>query len=277
MNGTSNMKNSDVLVKSKGVLIFAYNTDTVNYVSIAEQCARLVIKTLNLPVTLVTDNPITSEYFDQIVYVENTLVNRRAGVASGTTWRNGGRYLAYELSPYDETILLDSDYLILDQSLLTALTVTDNYRLMHDSQTPAYSISTNMGFVSLAFVWATVIVFKRTQKTELLFKLVARIQRNYEYYRQLYQITARNFRNDYAFAIANNMLNGYTAEKLNSIPAIMLTFDCPIKQISIKNSMLTVREETTAHVIPRQNIHVMDKDYLQSEKHVKFVNTICQE
>jgi hypothetical protein len=41
--------------------------------------------------------------------------------------------------------------------------------------------------------------------------------------------------------------------------------------------MLTVREETVAHVIPRQNIHVMDKDYLQSKEYVKFVDAVCQE
>jgi len=40
--------------------------------------------------------------------------------------------------------------------------------------------------------------------------------------------------------------------------------------------MLIVREDV-ARFIPRQNIHIMDKDYLQSDLHVKFVDTVCQE
>lgn len=260
------MKRLNVLEKSRGVLLFAFNTDAVDYVHIAEQAARLINHTLDLPVTIISDAD-----------VENKFSNIRLGYASGTSWRNGDRYRAYELSPYDETILLDSDYLQLDRSLLTILDSTNDYQLVHHNQSPREWMTGNMGPLSLDYVWATAVMFKRTDKTKLLFSLVGRIQRNYAYYRKLYQIRETNFRNDYAFAIANNILNGYTTDGTQSVPWAMLTLDRKITNIEIKEHNLVVREDALAHIIPRQNIHVMDKDYLQSNLHVKFVDTICQE
>lgn len=259
------MKNLNVSEKSKGVLLFAFNTDQVNYVNIAQQAARLISHTLQLPTTIITDSEVNNQF-----------ENYRTGYANGTTWRNGDRYRAYELSPYDETILLDSDYLQLDRSLLTVLDTTNDYRLVHNNRSPRQSMSGNMGQLSLDYVWATAITFKRTEKTRLLFDLVGRIQRNYGYYQKLYNIRERNFRNDYAFTIANNILSGYTTDIRQSVPWSMLTFDRLISLIEIKNSMLVVREQEQAHVIPRQNIHVMDKDYLQSGEYIKFVDAICQ-
>ena len=199
------------------------------------------------------------------------------GYANLTSWRNGGRYHAYELSPYDETILLDSDYLQLDCGLLTVLDTTQDYRLIHNNSSPRSNMSGNMGTLSLDYIWATAITFKRTEKTKLLFELVGRIQRNYGYYQKLYQIVTRNFRNDYAFAIANNILSGYTTDKTNGVPWSMLTFDQPVDQIDILENKLIVREQDRAHIIPRQNIHIIDKDYLQSDRFSKFVDDICQE
>lgn len=275
MNGIFNTKRLSVQEKSRGVVLFAFNTDAVDYVAIAEQAARLIHHTLQLPVTLITDHGAITEHIDQTIIVENTLSNHRTGYATGTVWRNGNRYQAYELSPYDETILIDSDYLQLDSSLITALDTTEDYRLIHNNRTPKSLIPNNMGLVSLPYVWATAITFKRSQRAESLFSLVGRIQRNYSYYRQLYQIQVSNFRNDYAFAIANNILSGYTTNIDQGIPLTMLTLDNPIKNIEVRNNSLVIREEV-AHIVPRQNIHVMDKDYLQSDLHVKFVDTICQ-
>ena len=262
--------------KSRGVLLFAFNTDVVDYVAIAEQAARLVHHTLNLPVTLVTDHGAVTAHIDQTIVIENTMDNYRTGYASGTTWRNGNRYQAYELSPYDETILIDTDYLMLDRSLLTALDTTLDYRLIHNNRSPKESMSGDMGQLSLNYIWATAITFKRSQRSELLFNLVGRIQRNYSYYRKLYQIRERNFRNDYAFAIANNILNGYTVNADQSLPWSILTLTESVSSIEINTNNLTVRSDI-AYIVPKQNIHIMDKTYLQSESYKTFVDLICQE
>jgi hypothetical protein len=270
------MTNLNASVKSRGVVLFAFNSDTVNYVEIAEQCARLIKHTLGLSITLITDTVSTSKYFDQTINVNNTLKNVRMGYAKGTQWRNGDRYRAYELSPYDETILIDSDYLMLDNSLVKFLNTATDYRLIHNNYSATHNMSGDMGPMSLNSVWATAIVFKRSKLTEQLFDLAGRIQHNYRYYRKLYQLREPNFRNDYAFAIANNVLSGYTTNINQSMPLTMLTLDKPVTNIEIKNSMLIIRERERAHVLPHQNIHVMDKEYLQSDDYKRFVNTICQ-
>ena len=92
----------------------------------------------------------------------------------------------------------------------------------------------------------------------------------------LYNISQRNFRNDYAFAIANSILNGYSLDIEQSIPWTMLSFYKPISQIDVKGNKLIVRHEDQAHVIPQQNIHVMDKKYLLSDNFNLLVDTLCQ-
>jgi hypothetical protein len=269
------MKNLNVSAKSRGVLLFAFNTTAVNYVQIAEQAARLVHHTLNLPVTLVTDHNAVTAHIDHTVVIENTLQNVRKGYANLTPWRNGDRYQAYALSPYDETILIDSDYLMLDQSLLTLLDACADYQIMHTNRYLTKPSQQLIDSTSIDQVWATAIVFKRTDKSQQLFNLVGRIQRNYDYYRKLYNIRATNFRNDFAFAIANNIINGYTKD--NMIPWSMLTAENPITDIERTNNSLIVREAERAHVIPQQNLHVIDKDYLTSLNFEKFVDSLCQD
>jgi hypothetical protein len=259
------MKNLNVSAKSRGVLLFAFNTDLVDYVQIAKRSAQLIEHFLDLPVTIITDNEVTNKFN-----------NRRTGYASGTKWRNGDRYRAYELSPYDETILLDCDYLTLNQSLISLLETTDDYRLLHNNNSLLQPMSNSMGPISLDSVWATVVMFKRSEKTKLLFNLVGKIQRNYEYYSRLYQLRESNFRNDYAFAIANNILNGYNSNISNKLPMTMLTLDKTITSIEILNNQLLIREQHKAYVVPMQNLHIMDKDYLQSENCIKFIEEICQ-
>ena len=269
------MKNLNVLAKSRGVVLFAFNTDVVDYVAIAEQSARLIHRTLNLPVTLITDKQTSTDHIDQTVIVENNINNVRKGYANLTAWRNGNRYQAYELSPYDETLLIDSDYLMLDQSLLKLFDVTHDYQIMGSNKFLKAVSPTLMSATSIPQVWATAVVFKKTPKSQQLFALVGRIQRNYDYYRRLYNITATNFRNDFAFAIANNIINGYAQDNL--IPWTMLTAENPIVNIESTANRLIIREDTQAYLIPRQNLHIIDKDYLTSNKFVELVDHICQE
>ena len=255
------MTNLNASVKSRGVVLFAFNTDTVDYELIAKRASKLITHTLNLPVTIITD-------------VGELPTNFRQGYAGGTVWYNSGRYLAYELSPYDETLLLDSDYLILDDSLLKILDSTVDYTIMKTNQSPTNNMSGNMGMLSLNFVWATAVAFKKTTRSKLMFELVGRMQHNYDYYIRLYNLRERNFRNDYAFAIADNIMNGYTASA--GIPWSMLTIETPISKIEINHNKLIVREQQRAHVLPQQNIHIIDKNYLLSDDYQKFVEQVCQ-
>ena len=246
------MKNSNVSEKSRGVVLFAFNTKSIDYERIAQQAARLIAHNLGLPVTIITDAD-----------VDNVFKNHKN--LDQPEWRNGDRWRAYELSPYEETLLIDSDYLMLD-----------DYRLQHHNEMINEVNDFRMGIMGLPYVWATAILFRKTSRAKQLFDLVARIQRNYSYYRQLYHIAESNFRNDYAFAIANNLLNGYDLSIGTSVPWTMLTIDKNIKAIEIKNNNIIIRQHSHAHVLPCQNIHIIDKQYLLSADYDKFVDAVCQ-
>jgi hypothetical protein len=250
---------------TRGVVMFAFNTPTVDYVEIAARAAKLVKHTLNLPTTIITDE-----------HIENTLVNKRIGeYEGGTEWRNGNRFSAYDLSPYDETLLIDSDYLMLDISLYKVLNTLEDYQIVHNNRMLATDAAYTMGVTSLPYVWATVIAFKKTQKAKQLFDLAGKVQRNYAYYCKLFQIDQSNFRNDYAFTIANHVLNGYATEEKCKLPFTMLTIKDKVNSITAQGNMLIVKEETKAHAITRQNIHVIDKQYLLSDAHLRFITRIC--
>ena len=145
---------------------------------------------------------------------------------------------------------------------------------MTDNQNFNQAMIGTMGEMSLNYVWATAIAFKKTPKSKMLFDLVGRVQNNYRYYCKLYNIRSSNFRNDYAFAIADNIINGYTASL--GIPWTMLTVDKTVKALEIKNNNIIVREDDGAHIIPKQNIHIIDKLYLQSDSYEEFIEQVCK-
>lgn len=276
MSGIYNMKKLDVQEKSRGVVLFAFNS-TINYVQIAEKCARLVEYYLKLPVTLITDSADQITYkFDHVILAENTVDNYKSAFNS-ILWRNANRYQAYELSPYNETLLIDSDYLILNNSILKLFNQTFDYQIMQYNQTLSENWNLDMGNTSLPYLWATVIMFNKTLKSKQLFDLVGRIQRNYNYYIKLFNIRERNFRNDYAFTMANLILNGYDTNTESNIPWTMLTLENDIKSLELKNNFIVVREQETAYMLPKQNIHILNKEYLLSDNFTQFVNHICQE
>jgi hypothetical protein len=275
------MQNLNVSAESRGVVLFAFNSATVDYVKIADQTSRLIQKNLGLPVTLCTYEDATPKFlYDRIVRVSrpDSAGNFRTDLDDQIVeWRNFGRYLAYEHSPYNETILLDADYLVLDNSLNILFATDFDYRLMHHNSTPAGPSYEMMGETSLPFVWATVVLFRKTEKSRLFFNLVGRIQRNYSYYRALYNIREGNYRNDYAFAIANTIINGYTLDESQGIPWRMFTIEDKIVDARITgNSHIRVYHEDKAIVIPFQNTHIMDKDYLQSNNFSRMVGAICE-
>jgi hypothetical protein len=270
------MKNSNVSAKSKGVVVFAFNTETTDYVAIADQTSQLIKHSLGLPITLVTESSSQPKFtYDQVIHIKNKENNFRVD-KERAHWRNFGRYQAYELSPYEETILVDTDYLIFDDSLLKLFETNFDYKLMHHNTTSKGPSYEQMGETSLPFVWATVVLFRKTERARLFFNLVGRIQRNYSYYRSLYNIRERNFRNDYAFAIANNILSGYSLNEDQGIPWTMFTVDRKIEKIMLTNNFIQIHYDDEATVVPYQNIHVMDKNYLQSRDFEQVVEAICE-
>ena len=261
-----NTKNSKKLEKSKGILAFAHNTAATDYVAIANQTLEIASAKLGLPYTLITNVDDTGLY------------NTRYDVDSETfvPWRNYGRHQAYNLSPYNETLVIDVDYIVLDNTLLDIFKCPWDYLLQRQSHALTVEWPETMGKNSLPYVWATVFAFRKTERAQLFFDLVNRIQQNYSYYSALFNIQERNYRNDYAFAIADIILNGYSIPTI-SIPGSMLSVDQPITSIAVNDNQLVIRDADRAYIVPKTNLHIMSKAYLQSDNFKQFVNQILNE
>lgn len=271
------MKNSKQNAESRGVVLFAFNTDTVDYVTIADNCAKLIKKHLNLPVTLITEPTAEPKFsYDHVITMNYYGVNQRTDVASRkqVQWKNFGRYMVYEHSPYDHTLMLDTDYLVLDESLLKLFDQSYDYKIMGHSDDFTKSMTSRMGNVSLPYLWATVVLFRKTDRSQCFFSLIGKIQRNWGYYRSLFNVDGAQYRNDFAFAMADIILNGYSLHRPNTIPWNMLTIADEVTKLELKGATVTVRTNNKAYSIPKHNMHIMHKQYLMSEQYQQFVKEV---
>jgi hypothetical protein len=254
-----NITNLNKSGKSRGILAFALNTDKTDYEKIANLTVQLASQILNLPYTLITDvddSAFTNSRFD---IDHNEFV----------TWRNFNRSTVYDLTPYEETLVIDVDYLILDKQILKIFETDWDYILQRNSHTLEESWPRLMGEHSHPYIWATVFAFRKTSKAEKFFKLVDRIQKNYFYYRLLFNISERIYRNDYAFAIADIILNGYTIET-KTIPGSMLALNQSIQSLQLLEGKIFVKQQNKGYVLPVTNCHVMSKKYLQTKNFENF-------
>ena len=96
---------------SRGVFLFAQNTNYTNYVAQACFCAFSIKQTNpNVSVTVATNDYVPEKYKKYIDYV---IEIPGEDFASEEEWKISNRIKIYDLSPYDETIVLDTDMLVL--------------------------------------------------------------------------------------------------------------------------------------------------------------------
>ena len=235
---------------TRGVLIFAQNNSEIDYAKISLYAAQRVEQFLNVPVSLVTDSkdwllqsqPTAKFVFDRIITINSDTSQTKKfydGTLSGKTltWKNLSRSDCYELTPYDETLVIDSDY------------INSSFKYLNQTSIPFY--------------WATAFYFKKSTANRAFFDIVKYIKSNWSYYRSLYNIDSVVFRNDFAFSIAIHMMG---KEFVNPLPGKMnYTLDRDVL-LNIKDSALQFLVEkknySGEYVATRTNnldMHVMNK------------------
>ena len=205
---------------NRGALLFAFNSPKYNYYDMAVATAKRINHFLDIPVTLVTDSeslPVKQSYqFDNIVMAPADKSNKR----DWGLWYNKGRYRAYALSPYDETILLDTDYMVNSDKLLTTFDLPTDF-CCHDTTSfimhPEVSQEV-LSVYSFKTLWATVVTLKKTQRAKQIFDSLEMIQNNFDHYASIHGFIAATFRNDYALTLATRIVNGHTAPIEDVIP-----------------------------------------------------------
>lgn len=278
---------------SKGVLLFAHNNDTVDYLQQAVFCAKRVKRFLNLPVTLVTDKQSVdtfpfdiNKYIDNIVYqdVENKHNFRvfRDGSSDGIKdkWFNTNRFLAYALSPYEKTLVLDTDVVLCNSNLQELFksnkhfAATKQYKqFSHIEAEPQISkISVN----SIPMYWATILYFTKSTIAQTVFNTVEHVHNNWLWYKNLYGLRSSKFRNDYAFSIAIHILQNFT-ESTNEyqipytlynsfdVDSIVEFDDTNISIVSKKTAndyRITHLKDTTVHLMNKFDYSdIINKDF----------------
>jgi hypothetical protein len=273
---------------SNGVLLFANNNEQVDYVKQAVYSAKLIKQNLGCEVAIASDCadyvrngfPKYSQYIDHVIDVDESITRGagqkrfRDGTMAEKTlqWKNTNRYSAYDITPFDQTIVLDTDVLINNglynhcwnqpEDFLIDKVPVDVHPTRNDNTFKRISDK------SIDFYWATAFFFRKTETTKLLFDTIQHVIDNYDFYRMMYQIIPKKLRNDFVFSIAIHILNGF---KFNSqwprpMPTRMyMTTDCDILyQKNGNRYTFFLDKEThpgqyTINSVADVNLHVMNK------------------
>ena len=68
---------------TRGILLFAIDTDTKSYTTMAKYCAQKIKEHLNLPVALVTDKDIKDSIFDHVINIKSETPQSRVEQSTG--------------------------------------------------------------------------------------------------------------------------------------------------------------------------------------------------
>ena len=273
---------------TRGALIFAHNNRDIDYALMALISGGLAKKHLGVPVSLATDETTiawmktsgiyrqATEVFDKIIEVEKPVTgNTRKlhdGVENNKTvpFVNANRANAWDLAPYDRTLLLDSDYFVfsntlgeywdVDEDILIADAINDMFGPSRVGYHDKYVSDTG-----IHMFWATTVMFTKNERSKAFFDMVTYVKQNYEYYGDLFRFSTTQYRNDIAFSVAKHILDGFETHSIPSLPSLLTAIDKDILHSVDSTGKLTflVSPELTSNycaaAIRGQDVHIMNK------------------
>lgn len=260
---------------TQGVVIFAFNNEQIDYVAMAAWSARNIHRHLGLPVAVVTDVDDIARTceFDQVILTESSTTEQirffHDYKASGK-WHNTNRASVYELSPWDHTLVLDADYVVASDQLNQLFKIDQDFlahRMAYDmSGHAAFDENNWFGTYKMPMSWATVMCFRRSKKSQLIFESMQMIRDNWTHYRQLYHVSEHTYRNDYALSIAMNMIDGHTLST-PSIPWNLASLKPETKLTQLepdtyKAEYVTSDDKARWLLLKNQDFHAMGKKSL---------------
>ena len=241
-----------------GVLLYCFNTESYRYDKIAAKTIPLLRRNLGLEITVVTNDETRVHLPEQEGVNYIVITNQTGNYINQKSWHNLDRHRAYELSPYEKTILLDIDYFCYSDYLLT-LANTDQDFMVHDkvhdvTGHDSYKFARNS---MIPMVWATVIIFKKTPRAMAIFDMVKYVKERYSYFCDLYRIDFQNFRNDYAFAIALHQLGGFKGYE--TIPNRLPTLPAAARVTEVSATHVSWNHQGRHGRIANNDLHIIDK------------------
>lgn len=251
---------------TRGVVIFAIDNETTRYTYLADRLAARVHEYLRIPTTILTTKDLSATSSGSRWWADTN---------SMAQWYNQGRCQAFDLTPYDETLVLDADYVVASDRLSLC------WHLGPDMLAPrwAYDVTglsdydalNHWGRWRMPMSWATVIYFRKSRHTEAVFDVMHRVQENWQHYRDLYGAGNSRFRNDFALSIAQHVASGYQGQWPH-LPWQMASIDPQHKITQLDHTTFRVdytdvNQRARWTLIRDQDLHVMGKSQLEALYH----------
>ena len=278
--------------EENGVAIIAYNNSQLNYLqfaAIASAYVKLHMK--NNKVALITDTGTedwmnismpkedVDALFDYVVShdVHHDPNPRRhydsPWTEFTTQFSNKNKDSIFDLTPFDKTLLIDSDYLICnnfyDRVFETELPLGMHRTAIYlEGQLP-YLNEIELNEAGIHHWWSTAVYFDKSEESETFFGIWSHVKENWDYYALLYQFPPGLFRTDFCVSIAAHILNGFTNEyhmyDFDGVPLINMDQKDDLVRIKDFTDMTFLshnRSEPWKNIMVRkqkENMHVMNK------------------
>jgi hypothetical protein len=253
---------------TKGCVIYAYD-GAYPYLRIATRAAELVKQQLDIPVTLITDCEYDNPAFDQVI-VEPRIDTEQLREFNGELrpWHNQNRSTVYHLSPYEQTLLIDADYFMFNDSLQPVFDSNTDFACFGSTYELGLTqtLEKRIGTTSIPMQWATVIYFTKNELAEAVFDFMAYVKQHYEFYSLLYGFRNHQFRNDYALSIALQTLTGYNTGNYTTLPGMLVTATDNVRITGIRSNRVfysyLVGGKLLGSIAVGNNTHFLNKDQL---------------
>lgn len=275
--------------------MFAHNNEEIDYFKIAVLNALLIQRHMGLTdenITIVTDphshaygvktlgEELISKATNNVVIVEKDIKAKMANTRlykdtshspKALPFYNINRCDVYDITPYDETILLDADYLILSDVLNQCWGHNNelmmNWKFNDIMADRKFTELERVSPLGITMYWATVVYFRKTPDVQSFFNTVRHVRDNKQYYQDLYKWSGGLYRNDYSFSVAAHVLSGYKNKGVTQLPITLYkTFDNDdvYKATSDKELLLYLEKSNSPgdFILTRWNgvdLHVMNK------------------
>lgn len=267
----------------QGILLYAHNSSDVDYLKIATVAGFLAKKNLNKSVSIITDSDSlnfskTQDYYKQFESVFEHIIltdiehgknyrNLHDGAESKTVpFINHNRPLVYDLTPYDQTLLIDADFLIFTKNFNKYFDLDANLILCDE----VYDIGSRLKYEDYyisqtgpKMYWATCMLFKKCEYVKIFFELSKYIQENYNYFANVYNYNPKMYRNDVCISIAKHIMDNFQNNDENCFERLNLTIDKDVLVSNKENSLTFLLsypgDNYSACTVRSMDIHIMNK------------------
>jgi hypothetical protein len=288
--------------EERGVCMFAYNNNQLDYIKYAHFAAHYVKQNMkNNTTCLVTDTgsyawlkeSISTELhaacFDTVVVHDIVHAsNSRKHFDSPWTefnaqFNNKNKDDIFSLSPFEKTLLIDTDYFIqnnfYDYIFETDIPVSLHRNARYLEHQLPYLNEQTLNEAGIHHWWSTVVYFDKSQESKIFFDLWEHVKDNWDYYHLLYQFPPGLFRTDFCVSIAAHILNGFNNNNylhdFAGVPLINMDQKDDVVEIKSLNDWILLshnRKEPWKNILTRivkDNIHVMNKRSL--DRHTETI------